>query len=251
MNTTPSRNPQNDSKQTHTNPETPQPPSPSPPNPKNYKTYTLTSPRPFSHKNLRLNPSDPTQPPLIATVPFKTQDQRPQVQLRATVDATGPDATFTATAEVRRSTTAREFEFRVADPVSGVEAADAVGCRGFTECCFEFPFRGCWYSWERTHDALLGASRWSASCYRLVEGAYAGRKAAKKAKGEGEGDGRVLMVLNSALLVRRDWHRVGEFRVEEGLERALVWVGLVTGLGIWRRDREAAKQGIMDMARRW
>ncbi|KAI6838155.1 hypothetical protein KC365_g16704 [Hortaea werneckii] len=197
--------------------------------------------------------------------PRLTSDQRPEVHLR---DAT--NSKTLATAQVRRSTSAQEFAFRLADTPRAYFAWTPVRARSSTESCFEFRFSGCPYTWIRTHSAELGASRWTGRCYKLVQGSY---DDLLKAGGGGGGQGgdeleppddrHVLMAYNHSPWFDRHVHYAGEIRVygccgrggqqeeedEEEKDEALELAGMITALGIQQREREMRAEGLREMGK--
>merc|ERR1712130_421501 len=84
--------------------------------------------------------------------PRMTLDQRPEVHL---TDLNNNKRV--ATAQVRRSTTAREVRFRLEASSLGSDNWHVALVRGFSEWCCEFTHAGRQYSWVRTHKDELGA----------------------------------------------------------------------------------------------
>ncbi|KAI7547900.1 hypothetical protein KC331_g4736 [Hortaea werneckii] len=192
--------------------------------------------------------------------PRLTSDQRPEVHLR---DATNSQTL--ATAQVRRSTSAQEFAFRLADTSRAYFAWTPVRARNSTESCFEFRFSGCPYTWIRTHSSELGASRWTGRCYKLVPASY---DDLLKDSGGGDGeedeldplpveDRHVLMAYNHSPWFDRHAHYAGEIRVydccggqqQEEKDEAFGLAGIITALGIQQREREMRAEGLREMGK--
>lgn len=103
-----------------------------------------------------------------------------------------------------------------------------VVAEGFTKKQYSFIFNGSAFVWRRTHDKVLGASRWGSGDFKLVDG-----------------QGRVLAVwvTDKKILGRRVVGRVHWF-VNLGRELELLSLVVVLGVGEKvRRDSHAAAAG--------
>ncbi|KAI7187651.1 hypothetical protein KC363_g5887 [Hortaea werneckii] len=216
-----------------------------------YKSYKLLSDHAPSRRDMKLQ-EDQSETTYSIQAPRLTSDQRPEVHLR---DAT--NSKTLATAQVRRSTSAREFAFRLADTSSAYFAWTPVRARSFTECCFEFRFSGRPYTWIRTHSSDLGASRWTGRCYKLIQGSYDDLKDCGKGEDELEapGDRHVLMAYNHSPWFDRHAHCAGEIRVYgrrrrgEEMDECLERAGIITVLGIQQREREMRAEALREMGK--
>ncbi|KAI7325648.1 hypothetical protein KC315_g7828 [Hortaea werneckii] len=216
-----------------------------------YKSYKLLSDHAPSRRDMKLQ-EDESETLYSIQAPRLTSDQRPEVHLR---DAT--NSKTLATAQVRRSASAREFAFRLADTSSAYFAWTPVRARSFTECCFEFRFSGRPYTWIRTHSSDLGASRWTGRCYKLVQGSYNDLKDGGKCEDELEApdDRHVLMAYNHSPWFDRHAHCAGEIRVYgrrrrgEEMDECLERAGIITALGIQQWEREMRAEALREMGK--
>lgn len=207
-----------------------------------YKTYKLLSDHAPSRRDIKLQEDETSTTFFSIQAPRLPSDQRPEVHLR---DATNSQTL--ATAQVRRSTSAREFAFRLSDTPHAYFAWTPVraAARSFPEeSCFEFRFSGCPYTWIRTHSADLGASRWTGRCYKLVQGSYDDLRHGDDDEIEPPAHRQVLMAYLHSPWFDRHAHCAGEIRVygrdDRGEEREECWerAGIITALGIQLRERE-------------
>ncbi|KAI6853701.1 putative monooxygenase [Hortaea werneckii] len=207
-----------------------------------YKTYKLLSDHAPSRRDIKLQEDETSTTFFSIQAPRLPSDQRPEVHLR---DATNSQTL--ATAQVRRSTSAREFAFRLSDTPHAYFAWTPVraAARSFPEeSCFEFRFSGCPYTWIRTHSADLGASRWTGRCYKLVQGSYDDLRHGDDDEIEPPAHRQVLMAYLHSPWFDRHAHCAGEIRVygrddrEEEREECWERAGIITALGIQLRERE-------------
>ncbi|GAB1731847.1 hypothetical protein NU195Hw_g5164t1 [Hortaea werneckii] len=206
-----------------------------------YKSYKLVSDHAPSRRDMKLQEDETSTTFFSIQAPRLTSDQRPEVHLR---DATNSETL--ATAQVRRSTSAREFAFRLSDTPHAYFAWTPVraAARSFPEeSCFEFRFSGSSYVWIRTHSADLGASRWTGRCYKLVQGSYDDLRHGDDEL-EPPAHRQVLMAYLHSPWFDRHAHCAGEIRVfgrddrEEQVEECWERAGIITALGIQLRERE-------------
>ncbi|KAI7153728.1 hypothetical protein KC349_g8179 [Hortaea werneckii] len=219
-----------------------------------YLSYRLVSRSAPSRRWMSLILNDESKYRILA--PRMTLDQRPEVLLTDL-----EDNKRVATAQVRRSTTAREVRFRLeASSYPGSDNWDIALVRGFSEWCCEFSHAGRQYSWVRTHNNELGASRLTSRCFKLVHGDYALQKSKRKGKGKAETEDltddpvhrQVLMTYIHSPWFDLHAHQAGEIRIycDENLaiDKDLEHAGLITALGLQQREREARAEALRQMA---
>ncbi|KAI7279035.1 hypothetical protein KC345_g5594 [Hortaea werneckii] len=221
---------------------------------KPYLSYRLVSRSAPSRRWMSLILNDESKYRILA--PRMTLDQRPEVHLTDL-----EDNKRVATAQVRRSTTAREVRFRLeASSSPGSDNWDIALVRGFSEWCCEFSHAGQRYSWVRTHNDELGASKLTSRCFKLVLGDYALQKSKRKGKGKAKTEDptddpahqQVLMTYIHSPWFDLHAHEAGEIRIyrDENLVigKELEHAGLITALGLQQREREARAQALREMA---
>ncbi|KAI6902828.1 hypothetical protein KC334_g7463 [Hortaea werneckii] len=219
-----------------------------------YLSYRLVSRSAPSRRWMNLVLNDESKYRILA--PRMTLDQRPEVLLTDL-----EDKRRVATAQVRRSTSAREVRFRLeASSSLGSDNWDIALVRGFSEWCCEFSHAGRQYSWVRTHKNELGASKLTSRCFKLVHGNYALQKSKRKGKGKAVTEDstddsmhqRVLMTYIHSPWFDLHAHEAGEIRIyrDENLtiDKELEHVGLITALGLQQREREARAEALRQMA---
>ncbi|KAI7459415.1 hypothetical protein KC357_g9170 [Hortaea werneckii] len=218
-----------------------------------YLSYRLVSRSAPSRRWMSLVLNDESIYRILA--PRMTLDQRPEVHL---TDLNNNKRV--ATAQVRRSTTAREVRFRLEASSLGSDNWHVALVRGFSEWCCEFTHAGRQYSWVRTHKDELGASKLTSRCFKLVHGDYVLQKSKRKGKGNAKAEDstddpayqQVLMTYIHSPWFDLHAHEAGEIRIyrHENLviDKEFEYVGLITALGLQQREREARAQALREMA---
>lgn len=219
-----------------------------------YLSYRLVSRSAPSRRWMSLVLNDESKYRILA--PRMTQDQRPEVLL-TDLD----DNKRVATAQVRRSTSAREVRFRLeASSPSGSDNWNIALVRGFSEWCCEFSHAGQQYSWVRTHNDELGASKLTSRCFKLVQGDYALQKSKRKGKGKAKTEDATDDLAHQQVLmtyIHSPWfdlhaHEAGEIRIYRNenfaIDKELEHAGLITALGLQQREREARAEALRQMA---
>ncbi|GAB1739938.1 hypothetical protein NU219Hw_g4869t1 [Hortaea werneckii] len=218
-----------------------------------YLSYRLVSRSAPSRRWMSLILNDESKYRILA--PRMTLDQRPEVHLNDL-----NDNKRVATAQVRRSTTAREVRFRLEASYPGSDNWDIALVRGFSEWCCEFSHAGRQYSWVRTHDNELGASKLTSRCFKLVHGNYALQKSKRKGKGRAVTEDptddpahqQVLMTYIHSPWFDLHAHEAGEIHIYRGenlaIDKELEHAGLITALGLQQREREARAEALRQMA---